>query len=252
MTGCFVAVALGLLGVVMVLATAVAAADTLGMAGILIVLGVLIILGSFRGKRRAARREAEAQRREQERLARSRRRAEQIQMYLPWVSVPVSGTSPLPRPWRMHLDVATKACRDYASCVEAMRPGPIRDRLADQQQALEEAAAQVDTLARRAAELDRQLKALPRAARQGPQAATLQRGIEQARDQLQDRAGGMALIAAQAAHVAMSQSLADAEEVVDSVADLRTTVGGLSAAMEELAPPPPQLDQGLTSRRMEG
>jgi hypothetical protein len=250
MTGCFVAVALGLLGVVLVLATALAAADALGMAGVLVVVGVLIILGSFSGKRRAARRAAEAERREQERLARSRRRAEQIQMYLPWVSVPVSGTSPLPRPWRMHLDVATKACRDYASCVEAMRPGPIRDRLADQQQALEEAAAQVETLARRAAELDRQLKALPRAARQGTQAATLHQGIEQARDQLQDRAGGMALIAAQAAHVAMSQSMADAEEVIDSVADLRTTVGGLSAAMGELAPP--QLDRGLTSRRMEG
>jgi hypothetical protein len=250
MTGCFAVVALGLLGVVMVLATAIAAVDALGLAGLLVVLGVLIVLGSLNSRRRAARREAEARRREQERRARAQRRAEQIQTYLPWVSVPVTGTSPLPRPWRMHLDVATTACRDYASCVASMRPGPVRDRLAEQQPALEDAATQVETLARRAAELDRQLKALPRAARGGPQSDTLRRAIEQARDLLQERSGGMALVAAQAAHVAMSQSLADADEVIDSVADLSTTVGGLSAAMDDLAPPRP--DEGRLPRRLEG
>ncbi|HVM13319.1 MAG TPA: hypothetical protein VM287_03215 [Egibacteraceae bacterium] len=237
MTGCLVAVALLVAGALTLVAVAVAVTAELGGVGLAIALVGLAVFGALSSRRRAARREAEARRREQEQAARAQGRMQWLERYLPpLLRGPITGTSPLPRPWRMHRDVAVRACRDYAATVEGMAPGPLRDRLADQQPALEAAAEQVATLAAHAAELDRQLRALPHPARAGAQAAELRAAIERARHHLQERAAGMALAAAQAAHVAVSQSMADAEEVVDSVADLRSSVKGMATAMDELRP----------------
>lgn len=237
MTGCLVALALLLTGVFILAAVAVAVTAELGGVGLAVALVALVVFAGLSSRRRAARREAEARRREQERTARAQGRMQWLERYLPpLLRGPITGASPLPRPWRMHRDVAVRACRDYAATVEAMAPGPLRERLAAQQPALEAAAEQVATLAAHAAELDRQLRALPHPARAGAQAGQLRAAIERARDHLQERAAGMALAAAQAAHVAVSQSMADADEVVDSVADLRSAVGGMATAMEELRP----------------
>lgn len=237
MTGCLVALALLAVGVLTLVAVVGAVASELGAVGLAVALVVLVAFAALSSRRRTARREEEVRRRERERAARAQRRIRWVERYLPplWRG-PISGSSSLPRPWRMHRDVAVKACRDYAVTVEGLAPGPLRERLAEQQPLLEAAVEQVATLAARAAELDRQLRALPRAARTGAQADELRAAIERARDHLQARTAGMALVAAQAAHVAVSQSIADAEEVLDAVADLRSAVGGMAAAVDELQP----------------
>jgi hypothetical protein len=198
-------------------------------------------------------------RREERRLRRARRAQRRALTRVGkrrYAERPIDETSPLPRQWWEPVSLARKAARDYRTCVESLPHGAVRDRLAEGYTAMQTGAAQLEGISRRGAELDRQLTRFRRRSEEAnhrERIGTLTTRVEEARSRVAERLEAMQLAALDVANVAVSMSLADADELVSGVEHTLTGIAGVASAMDELdggtasahttgrpAPQPPQ------------
>jgi hypothetical protein len=179
-------------------------------------------------------------RREQRRLRRARRAQRRALSRVGkrrYAERPIDETSPLPREWWEPVSLARKAVRDYRHCVESLPRGPVRERLAEGIGAMQSGAAQLEDLARRGAELDRQLtrfRARTGEENHSERIAALAARVAEARSRVAARLEVLQLAALDVANVAVSMSLSEAEALVSGVEDTLTGVAGLAAALDDV------------------
>jgi hypothetical protein len=190
-----------------------------------------------------------AQRRRERAAARARARAQRL---LLWGiggrrsdERPIDASSPLPRQWWEPSDLARRAVADYRACVRGLPAGPVRQRLLDGVTAMEDGAEELDRIVRRGAELDRQLRRFRRTGRWGngydgaepadapERVARLSRRVETARRRVDERLHALRVAALEAADVAVSMSLSDADDLVSGVEDTLSRVTGMATALDD-------------------
>lgn len=240
MAGCllFAAGGLGVLLLVGVVIGGVAQADA---AGWLIVVGVVGGLGLLAHRKEKAKEQEKAERERQKQQRRKQARADaraQRARGTDWFEWhrrhPVDAETPLPRRWARPVQQARTAVENYRRVVEALRESPQRQRLHAQQHYLAERAAECDWLARRTAELDRQLRQLRK---RNQQVRAQQEAVKAAEARLQEMAGELDRLAAQAAQVSVTQSMDDVAALDEAVEVLRRDLKASVDAFHDLGSP---------------
>lgn len=205
-----------ILGGMMLVLLVVGLAATAGPVGwVLLMLagGGAVVAGRRKKARKEAEKEAKKARREADQRAREQkareRRARRTDRLARHRGHPVGSDTPLPRRWSRPPRQARAAVNNYGQAVEALRPSPQRERLRQQGRYLSERARDCDQTARRAAELDRQLRNLDKDDRED--GSTLHASVQQAEARLTAVVAELDELALQAAHVCLTQSVEDME-----------------------------------------
>jgi hypothetical protein len=239
--GCLAVALFGLFGLLFIVGLPLALVIDAAPDALVALLAAVGLLAVYTQRTARARRaERAARRRRQQLLERGQRPAL-------WgvPRAPVNRATRLPRTWWQPVEDARRAAHSYLATVSGMPPGPLRERLEQASRTMEVGVERCDALARRGAELERQLRGLPQ---QAAPPAGLREGLDVAHARLRDQSAAMALVAAHAAQVAVSQSLGASDDTHAALIDLETTVGGLARAMDDVR----ELDTGASGRRTSG
>lgn len=234
MEGCLLVIGVALLAL-LVLSLVVGLIVEAGAVG-WVVLGVLIVGGIVYKNHREQARERERaeaqQRREQERAEARRRRGQRTALFGARRNRPIDEGTPLPRRWASPLGRSVAALGNYKQAIEGMRDGPQRQQLQAHQSYLTERVEECQQLARRAAELERQLQRLE------TDDEGLWTGfadsVEAAERRLDEMVAETERLAAKAAEVALTQSMSDVAELDEAVENLARDLQATDEAFSDL------------------
>lgn len=233
--GRFLLLLLAGLAVAALLAVALGLVAEAGPVGWLVLLalgGVVMVAGKRKKAERAAEERRKQEQQERKRAEARTRRGRRTDYIGRHRNQPVDDYTPLPRKWARPPQRARTAVENYRRAVDALRESPQREYLSDQHSHLAERAEECDQIARRAAELDRQLRHMEK--HDPERGMELEQSIERAEARLRETVDELERLAVHAAHVSVAKAMDDIAALDDAAEDLRHELEAASAAWNEL------------------